>query len=61
MKSPSLSPASWPRWVRAFAFGAVFCACTAAVARPLPAYSASYACNCLFLPEFALLAGLTST
>ena len=24
MKSPSLSPASWPRWVRAFAFGALF-------------------------------------
>jgi hypothetical protein len=24
MKSPSLSPASWPRWIRAFAFGAMF-------------------------------------
>lgn len=24
MKSPSLSPASWPRWVRALAFGALF-------------------------------------
>jgi hypothetical protein len=24
MKSPSLSPASWPRWIRAFVFGALF-------------------------------------